>query len=456
MNLHNKLQIYDISGKKDSIGNLPDHILHHILSLMPTKDAIATSILSKRWNYLWMDLFAFNFAIYRNQSDSRICNPTNHLLDLVHRLLHRSNSRPISLTIAMYGSGITVDPVKLHCFLSDPNMYKVEELDISLNLKSNPFILPQRFSTCASFNNLHLQLECVLNVPSCICFSNLKMLNISSVTFSNDNSLQKLLSGCVVLQELIMFGCGWNNIKQVNIAMSTLRKLSMDFNYPTDDELFGSKIEIDAVNLLSFTCSGFLTVEVSLVNLASIVDAYIDLQIYFPLNQPYIAAHEIKLLTGLHHVKSLRLSNDTLQCLFIAQDNFHVLPSFYDLKRLDVNFGTVTGYTNAFLMDFLKKTPKLEELEIPNGFHPNTCMHGEEWIMNSVPWCFKTCLNLFCFSNFDGDEAELQFLKFILENAPFLKNIYIYGSNNLQADLKKQTDIYDRLESMGLQNWIIK
>ncbi|KAI5387609.1 hypothetical protein KIW84_073628 [Lathyrus oleraceus] len=357
---------------------------------MPTKNAVATSILSKRWKYLWMDLFAFNFAIYRNQSDSGICNPTNHLLDLVHRLLHRSNSRPISLTIAMYGSGITVDPVKLHCFLSDPNMYKVEELDISLNLKSNPFILPQSFSTCASFNNLYLQLECVLNVPSCICFSNLKMLNISSVTFSNDNSLQKLLSGCVVLQELIMFGCGWNNIKQVNIAMSTLRKLSMDFNYPTDDELFGSKIEIDAVNLLSFTCSGFLTVEVSLVNLASIVDAYIDLQIYFPLNQPYIAAHEIKLLTGLHHVKSLRLSNDTLQCLFIAQDNFHVLPSFYDLKRLDVNFGTVTGYTNAFLMDFLKKTPKLEELEIPN------------------------------------------------------------------ADLKKQTDIYDRLESMGLQNWIIK
>lgn len=80
-------------------------------------------------------------------------------------------------------------------------------------------------------------------------------------------------------------------------------------------------------------------------------------------------------------------------------------------------------------------------------------MDGEEWIMNSVPLCFKTCLNLFCFSNFDGDEAEIQFLKFILENAPNLINIHIYGSYNLLADLKKQTDICNRMKSMGLENW---
>ncbi|KAL0897539.1 hypothetical protein Bca101_081500 [Brassica carinata] len=38
---------------KDMISELPEALILHILSLVPTKQVIATSVLSKRWRSVW-------------------------------------------------------------------------------------------------------------------------------------------------------------------------------------------------------------------------------------------------------------------------------------------------------------------------------------------------------------------------------------------------------------------
>ncbi|KEH22172.1 F-box/RNI superfamily protein, putative [Medicago truncatula] len=43
------------------ISALPDSVICHILSFLPTKQSAATSILSKRWNPLWHSVFTLNF-----------------------------------------------------------------------------------------------------------------------------------------------------------------------------------------------------------------------------------------------------------------------------------------------------------------------------------------------------------------------------------------------------------
>ena len=45
-----------IAGEEDRLSSLHESILTRILSLLPTKDAVRTSVLSTKWIYLWTTL----------------------------------------------------------------------------------------------------------------------------------------------------------------------------------------------------------------------------------------------------------------------------------------------------------------------------------------------------------------------------------------------------------------
>ena len=53
----------------DVISNLPEEVLLRILSLVPTKSAVKTSVLSKRWELLWARVPSFKArsSNYRNK-----------------------------------------------------------------------------------------------------------------------------------------------------------------------------------------------------------------------------------------------------------------------------------------------------------------------------------------------------------------------------------------------------
>jgi F-box domain len=51
-------------GDKDRLSDLPDSILHNIMSFMPARHAVRTCVLSKRWKTLWMTLHVLNIALH--------------------------------------------------------------------------------------------------------------------------------------------------------------------------------------------------------------------------------------------------------------------------------------------------------------------------------------------------------------------------------------------------------
>ncbi|KAM3261408.1 hypothetical protein ACQJBY_052204 [Aegilops geniculata] len=63
-------------GGGDLFGALPDELLRHVLSFLPSRDAVHTSLLSRRWRHLWRSAPAIHF---RGEGDA-FCVFVNNLL----------------------------------------------------------------------------------------------------------------------------------------------------------------------------------------------------------------------------------------------------------------------------------------------------------------------------------------------------------------------------------------
>ena len=303
----------DEGEDKDIISKLPDSILLYILSFLLTKDAVRTSILSTKWRYLWtgMSNFDFNDDLSYEKTKEKNIELGTCLLKLVDRVLLHDSAHIQKLRLSF---DMPVRLIRPYLWVKFAVMRNVQELDLSLPVRAT-FLLHSSLFTSKSLSKLQLYMDCVLKVPSSICFSALKMLHIS-VTFLDDQSCQQLFSGCPVLQELVLYSCVYKNIKSVIISIPTLRRLTIYECPLAPDDFLKCEIKIYATNLISLSCQTYLTVDLSFCNLSSLVDAFVDVT---NRNDYLQAAYRaLKLLAGIQGVKSLRISNETLFVCYLT------------------------------------------------------------------------------------------------------------------------------------------
>jgi hypothetical protein len=295
-----KLQRHNVGDTKDIISELPEGVLLYILSFLPTKDAVRTTILAKTWRYLWTHLSVFDFEVFCYQHGSKEKHKSeNCLIDQVDKLLQRSNCVE-RLCIKVRG---TIDAQKATSLLSSTFLHKVLDLKLSIEDINAMFVLPNSFSASQSLNNLYLEFGFNLHIGDNICFPSLKTLYLSSIRFANEKSAQRLLSGCPVLQELTLYRCSWLNVKQINVTMSTLRKLTIEvagYSY-----LHICTIKLDVGNLLSLSYTIHPAINIFIVNPTSIVDASIHLGHSYQQNEQLNIQSVIELLSRLSSVKTL-------------------------------------------------------------------------------------------------------------------------------------------------------
>lgn len=139
--------------KVDQISGLSDDLLVKILSYLPTKDAVSTSILSRRWEWLWMWLPKLNYSCRGYPCE---CKSLRCFLDL-NLPLHRA---PVIESFHLhFCSGIKPEDIKLWLVIAlSRNLRHLKIRYESYNHGSGkPNLLPSSLYTCKSLVTLKLR-----------------------------------------------------------------------------------------------------------------------------------------------------------------------------------------------------------------------------------------------------------------------------------------------------------
>ncbi|GAU49508.1 hypothetical protein TSUD_306610 [Trifolium subterraneum] len=192
-------QLHLLIQPKDRLSSLPEEVLEHIISYLPTKDAVATTFLSKTWKSqsLWRSQMNLCF------DDKTFPHPFS-FSQFVHSVItNRDNTLPIHSFHLKSHRGFCYS-IDLYNFVYAAITLGVQNL--SINLCSIRRTLPTFVLTTKTLSVLKLK-EISLNEMSyeddpCFDLPSLKVLHLESVAFTFHKHIRKLLSACPILEEL--------------------------------------------------------------------------------------------------------------------------------------------------------------------------------------------------------------------------------------------------------------
>ncbi|KAL0659807.1 hypothetical protein Bca4012_080392 [Brassica carinata] len=200
----------------------PDDLLLRILSLNTTKGVLATSLLSKRWRYLWTLVPGLKYDDINHNGDYKLFK------QFVHRSF-LSNKAPV-LEHLHLSLGRDCPSVDIGLWINLALSRHVRVLHIVIPYpKKGPVTLPSSLYTSEKLQRLTL-IKCVfLDVPVHVRLPSLKTLSLKLITYADNTSLQRLLSGCPNLEGLsvVVEQCIGDPPVDVNIVMPSLQRLHM-------------------------------------------------------------------------------------------------------------------------------------------------------------------------------------------------------------------------------------
>ncbi|OMO98206.1 hypothetical protein CCACVL1_04298 [Corchorus capsularis] len=429
-----KLGEQNFDEGKSIICSLPDPIIHHILSFLPTKDAVKTSILSKRWQFLWT--FVTNFEFDEKLSKYEVVNEDKRrkFMSFVERVLLISNSSDIR-RFELF-CNVLSDQCRINTWIHAVIKRKVQKLILRIIVRSElgpfaevkPVSLPHCFFTCESLKELNLEFKCVLNLPSHICYPHLKILSLSQIKFLDDHSVQRLLTSCPKLVKLALHACDWDNVKAVYISAPLLEVIDI-FEEGLCVKQSCCQFMISGSKLKLFRYSGdfendYCVFDAPSLEKAEIIQLGLEAMGY-SLNVQIAAYRGYKLLKGLTNVKSLVVTPDFLELLASAEELIPYLPSLPNLTYLAVDeYEYAVDFACSRLMKMLQKSPYLESLDFKWGVSLSTYKESNDWTLDPVPPCFSSHLKTVTFRIFSAsDEEELHVVKVLLRTAKSLEKL---------------------------------
>ncbi|KAK0583881.1 hypothetical protein LWI29_004430 [Acer saccharum] len=441
----------DLIRGEDIISKLPDDILIHILSLLETKDAVKTCILSTRWRNLWTLIYNLSFNDFE----------TNDFVNFVDKVLSCCQSKDIH-NFPLDCSDIEDSDLSRVsswiCFAVDHGVRNLTiKVDIVEAWHGWPFDMPQSILTCKTLVKLRLESlhnDFFLDIPDFKCFPSLKILHIS-IAFPDASLMQKLFSSCPVLEDLSIHASylylGY--LLMFDICVPTLKRLNIrhDVDFSDFEGISEHKYVITARNL-EYLCiqDGSLTSVV--VNERPLLnEVNLNVGVYSLLIDDHEfevsrdeANRVMELLRGINLTKILSLASCSMDALGLAFDDD--MPTFPNLIRLELNIEARFGW--KLLPYFLESSPNLEVLILEmdyllTEYIPEDFVNFES---KNVPSCLKLHVKTIEIKNMMGEEDELQVVSYMLRNCVVLKefNAHISDKAESKEDLWREILMYPR------------
>ncbi|QCD95197.1 hypothetical protein DEO72_LG5g3290 [Vigna unguiculata] len=348
----------------DMISSIPDDILLYILSFLPTKQVVATTVLSKRWNLLFRSVPSFDFS-YRMDYDKNHIEDCYHFFHSVFSfLLSRDSNRSLHKFRLRCGSTFLMNTVGIKTSISTwieewieyavTGRNRVQHLDLNLDQK---IVMPSMVFRCKTLVVLKLGYVTVKDI-SCVDLPLLKILHLNTVLFSEDVGLSLLLSGSPNVEDL--------EVKNINFDPSKVKfnRLPKLVRVRTLGHLFPLEIVQNVEDLIIYPLCP-LKLGFDLENL-------VQLEINFVYRKEWLEVLEV-----LRHCPKLQ--------------------------------NLVLGIFKSYRFELFQKN---DEGAVLPGLQP-------------IPQCISMYLKTCDFGIYEGSIDEIQFARYILQNAKYLRTMKI-------------------------------
>ncbi|XP_059644836.1 F-box/LRR-repeat protein At4g14103-like [Cornus florida] len=414
----------EVEENEDIISNLPSCLMDHILSFLPTKYAVATSVLSTKWKYLWTSITNLDF------DDELLVEPINpqecteqklrsvemSFINFIDRVLLHNISYLHTFRLRCTRS---YDVSHLNVLVTTVLARKLHELHLFFQMEYYNGLAREVF-TCTNLEVLELVGRFVLNVPTLVCLQNLKILLINKLGFSDDESIHRLLSGCPLLEELSIKRCDLKNISVLCISAPALKSLVINCWSKGGYKLVLNTPNLQDLEYYDYVAKGYL-----MNKLNGLVNADISLFLrHEVVHDNSVEELVAEFVEGISEVQRLRLSyyDSTKLCR-------SPLPIFVHLTCLDIS---CKNYLNVFwksLLDFLESSPQLEKLIFAGLLSQEEVEENQttySWYPPEyVPSCLLFHLKDIYIRWFKGEIDELKMVEYFLKNSKVLEKLMI-------------------------------
>ncbi|CAJ2639037.1 unnamed protein product [Trifolium pratense] len=184
------------SPTADKISDLPDSILCHILSFLPSKQAATTSILSKRWKQVWLSIFTLHF-------DDKIFKDFNSFRKFVYLTMFSLRDKKVSIHSLTFRCSrfSRFNQKEFDRIIKFVMQRGIENLDFDMFHRQRVIKLPPRILNLKTLQVLKLA-NIKMGDFDQVDFPLIKTLHLHRIYFISPEYIVKFLLGCPMVEDL--------------------------------------------------------------------------------------------------------------------------------------------------------------------------------------------------------------------------------------------------------------